>query len=277
MSKHFTNAISRGFGKFASKEFSSGFQKIVNNSYVKLMKLDMSEFESPESYSSLNALFTRHLKVPREFSKELHVMISPCDALISECGSIDNNLAMQIKGMSYNVDSLLGEHISKESKASIHGGDYCNWYLSPRDYHRYHIPIDTQVLQAIYIPGKLYPVNMPALNNINSLFVENERVVLECIAQEKRFYMVMVGALNVGKMQISFAPEIQTNASVNEVQVYKYDNLHLKKGDDYGCFEMGSTIVILSEKGLFNYSLKVGENVKFTQSIASTNVLEDQA
>jgi len=271
MSNHFTNVISRGFGKFASKEFSSGFQKIVNNSYVKLMKLDMSEFESPESYSSLNALFTRHLKVPREFSKDLHVMISPCDALISECGSIDNNLAMQIKGMSYDVDSLLGDEVCDDSKALIYGGDYCNWYLSPKDYHRYHMPLDAQILQAIYIPGKLYPVNMPALNNINSLFVENERVILECIAQGKRFYMIMVGALNVGKMQISFAPEIQTNASVNEVQVYKYDNLHLKKGDDYGCFEMGSTIVILSEKELFNYSLKAGENVKFAQSIAKTS------
>ncbi|MEA3521858.1 MAG: phosphatidylserine decarboxylase [Campylobacterota bacterium] len=271
MSKHFTNAISRGFGKFASKEFSSGFQKIVNKSYVKLMKLDMSEFEAPEVYASLNALFTRNLKVQRKFSEDLHVMISPCDALISECGSIDEKLAMQIKGMSYNVDALLGDKVLDESKALIHGGEYCNWYLSPRDYHRYHMPIDCQVLQAIYIPGKLYPVNMPALNNIASLFVENERVVLECIAQGKRFYMVMVGALNVGKMQISFAPEIQTNAAANEVQAYTYDNLHFKKGDDYGCFEMGSTIVILSEKGLFEYDIKVGENVKFAQSIAKVS------
>jgi phosphatidylserine decarboxylase len=269
--KHFTNIISQGFGKFASKEFPSGFQKIVNRSYVKLMKLDMSEFEDSDSFKSLNALFTRHFKIPRSFDKSLHVMISPCDALISECGKIDEKLAMQIKGMSYDVDSLLGDKVSDESKALIHNGDYCNWYLSPRDYHRYHMPVDCQVLQAIYIPGKLYPVNMPALNNIASLFVENERVVLECIANSKRFYMIMVGALNVGKMQISFAPQIQTNASIEEVQVHKFDDLHVKKGDDYGCFEMGSTIVILSEKGLFDYNVEVGKSVRYTQNIAKVS------
>jgi len=271
MSKHFTNILSQGFGKFAAKEFSSGIQKLINTGYVKLMKLDMSEFESPQSYPSLNALFTRHLKVPRTFSDDASEMISPCDALISECGRIDETLAMQIKGMSYDVDSLLGDHVSDASKALIHNGSYCNWYLSPRDYHRYHMPIDTQILQAIYIPGKLYPVNMPALNNIASLFVENERVVLECIALGKRFYMVLVGALNVGKMQISFAPQIQTNANINEVQAYSFENLHLKKGDDFGCFEMGSTIVILSEEGLFDYGIEAGENVKFSQVIAKVN------
>ncbi len=265
---HFTNIISQGFGRFASKEFPTAFQKIINRSYVKLMKLDMSEFEDTDSFSSLNALFTRHLKVPRKFSKDLHVMISPCDALISECGKIDERLAMQIKGMSYDVDALLTDNISDESRAAIHDGDYCNWYLSPKDYHRYHMPVDCQVLKAVYIPGKLYPVNMPALNNIASLFVENERVILECVTNDKRFYMVMVGALNVGKMQITFAPQIQTNASVNESQVYDFKDLHVNKGDDFGCFEMGSTIVILSEKGLFDYNIQVGKSVKFTQNIA---------
>ncbi|MEA1920852.1 MAG: phosphatidylserine decarboxylase [Campylobacterota bacterium] len=272
MSIHFTNTLSIGFGKFASKEFSKGFQSMVNKSYVKLMKLDMSEFEAPESYPSLNALFTRHLKVARPFSKDHSDMISPCDSLVSECGMIDDTLAMQIKGMSYDVDALLGTEVSDASKALVHHGDYCNFYLSPRDYHRYHMPIDCQILQAIYIPGKLYPVNMPALNNIASLFVENERVVLECVAEGKCFYMVMVGALNVGKMQISFAPEIQTNARVEEMQSYQYSDLYMKKGDDFGCFEMGSTIVILSERGLFDYSVEVGQNVKFTQNIAKVNL-----
>jgi phosphatidylserine decarboxylase len=198
-------------------------------------------------------------------------MISPCDALISECSSIDDNLAMQIKGMSYNVDELLGDKISDEAKRAVHNGDYCNWYLSPKDYHRYHIPFDAQILQAVYIPGKLYPVNMPALKNVASLFVENERVVLECMANNKRFFMIMVGALNVGKMQISFAPQIQTNASVDEVQSYKFDNLHVKKGDDFGCFEMGSTIVMLSQKGLIEYELQVGLHVKYAQKIAKIN------
>ncbi len=267
MNKHLTNVLSRAFGRFASKAHSPGFQDFINRSYVKLMKLDMSEFRAPESYRTLNALFTRHLEQPRPFSQEMNVMISPCDALVSECGRIDGNLAMQVKGMTYNVDRLLGTFISEASKTSVHNGDYINFYLSPRDYHRYHIPCDMQVLKAVYIPGKLYPVNMPALNNIASLFVENERVVLECLIGQKRLFMVMVGALNVGKMQIAFEPAIQTNAAVNQTQEYNYENLMLKKGDDFGCFEMGSTIVMLSEPSLVEYHANVGEKVKFAQTI----------
>ncbi len=269
MNKHLTNVLSRAFGRFASKAHSPGFQDFVNRSYVKLMKLDMSEFRAPESYRTLNALFTRHLEQPRAFSTAANTMISPCDALVSECGAIDGNLAMQIKGMSYNVDRLLGTYVSEASKEAVHNGSYINFYLSPRDYHRYHIPCDMQVLKAIYIPGKLYPVNMPALNNIASLFVENERVVLECLVAGKRLFMIMVGALNVGKMQIAFEPAIQTNATVDQMQEYTYENLMLNKGDDFGCFEMGSTIVMLSEPSLIDYSANVGEKVKFGQTIGT--------
>ncbi len=265
---HITNWISQRFGGFASYSLPQPLQRWINKSYVFLMKLDMREFEAPEYYSSLNALFTRHLKISREFSDHAYEVISPCDALISECGVIEGVLAMQIKGMHYDIDALLGSAIADESHERVRGGDYMNFYLSPRDYHRYHAPCDMQVLQAVYIPGKLYPVNMPALKKIASLFVENERVVLECEHMNKRFFMVMVGALNVGKMQIAFEPRIQTNAAVGEVQHYSYENLHLKKGDDFGCFEMGSTIVMLSEKELFDYKVGINDRVHFTERIA---------
>ena len=273
---HYSNWISQQFGRFASKTFTPWFQKIINRTYVRLMDLEMCEFERAESYQSLNALFTRHLKAPRTFSSDASDMIAPCDALVSERAQIDGALAMQIKGMHYNVDALLGTEIDEASRKRVRGGDYINFYLSPRDYHRYHIPCDTQILKAVYIPGKLYPVNMPALRNIASLFVENERVVLECESAGKRFFMVMVGALNVGKMQIAFEPQIQTNATVDTVQCYTYENLWQSKGDDFGCFEMGSTIVILSEKGLFEYQVSCGEKVRYGETIA-TIAAADQA
>ena len=261
--------VSQQFGKFASKEFSPWFQNFVNRSYVSLMGLDMTEFYEPSHYKSLNALFTRHLREPREFSLDGDDFISPCDSLISECGPVDGTRAMQIKGMSYCVNELLGEHIDPDSKARVEHGDYINFYLSPRDYHRYHIPTNLKVLKAVHIPGKLYPVNMPSLNKRVDLFIENERVVVECESTiGKRFYMVLVGALNVGKMQLKFEPRVKTNSDITEPVCYDYDDLYLNKGDDFGCFEMGSTIVIIAEPDMLDVAVEAGQNVKFTEVIA---------
>ena len=272
MSRHITSLISQQFGKFASCEFSPWFQKIVNQSYVSLMGLDMSDFNTPSSYKTLNKLFTRNLREPRSFSTEKSDFISPCDSLISECGDLDKEYALQIKGMQYSSDEVLGENFTKEEKAKVHNGQFINFYLSPKDYHRYHIPMDLQVLKAVHIPGKLYPVNMPSLKNRLNLFVENERVVIQCkTSDEKIFYMILVGALNVGVMQVSFEPRIKTNASTTEQSVYMYENLFLKKGEDFGCFEMGSTIVIISEERMFDLHVSSGDNVCFAQTIAKLN------
>ena len=269
--KHITSAISQTFGKFASKEFPHWFQNIVNRSYVGLMGLDMSEFHSPETYKSLNALFTRHLKEPRYYSLNAADFISPCDSLISECGTLISDYALQIKGMRYKTDEFLGQNFSDEEKKSVHDGDFINFYLSPKDYHRYHIPINMKVLKAVHIPGKFYPVNVPSLKKRLNLFIENERVVLQCETMEgKTFYMVLVSALNVGVMQVNFEPRIQTDADVVGEQVYKFKDLYLDKGDDFGCFEMGSTIVIISEKGMFeDIVVKAGDKVKFGETVAT--------
>ncbi len=272
--RHITSAISQIFGKFASKEFPAWFQNIINQSYVRLMGLDMGEFHAPDRYKCLNALFTRHLREMRNFSFEAEDFISPCDSLISECGKVVDDYALQIKGMRYKTDELLGENFTQEEKAEIYDGDFINFYLSPKDYHRYHIPINLKVLKAVHIPGRFYPVNFPSLKKRLNLFIENERVVLQCeTINGKKFYMVLVAALNVGVMRVSFEPRIQTDADTIEQQVYEFDNLYLDKGDDFGCFEMGSTIVILSEKGMFEEIFaKTGDRVKFGQTIAKLNI-----
>jgi len=267
--RHITSAFSQTFGKFANKEFSHWFQKIVNYSYVKLMGLDMSEFHDPSTYKSLNALFTRKLKEPRKFSLDAEDFISPCDSLITACGKLTEDYALQIKGMRYKTDEFLGKSLSQEEKAYVYNGEFINFYLSPKDYHRYHIPMNLQVLKAVHIPGKFYPVNIPSLKKRLNLFIENERVVLLCQTQEgKKFYMVLVSALNVGVMKVSFDPRIQTNTDVNNEQVYEYENLFLDKGDDFGCFEMGSTIVILAEWDMLQLLVKENIKVKFGDIIA---------
>jgi len=272
MNRHITSAISQTFGKFASKEFPSWFQKIVNSSYVGLMKLDMSDFNASPTYKSLNALFTRHLREDRHYSLDGADFISPCDSLISECGTLEENYALQIKGMRYKADELLGNNFSDEEKSIVKDGTFANFYLSPKDYHRYHMPTNLKVLKAVHVPGKFYPVNMPSLKKRLNLFIENERVVILCEAiNGKRFYMILVSALNVGVMQVGFEPLIQTNASAIAPQTYEFDNLHLNKGDDFGCFEMGSTIIILAQKDMLDVSVNAGQDVKFAQTIAKIN------
>ncbi|HEX5623511.1 MAG TPA: phosphatidylserine decarboxylase [Sulfuricurvum sp.] len=267
MKQHFTSVISQSFGRFASKAHSKRYQNFINKTYVRMMGLDMSEFKSPESYATLNELFTRHLVNNRPFSADPKDMISPCDSLITECGMMTKNQALQIKGMRYNIDEFLGEHIAESSKAAVHDGAFVNFYLSPRDYHRYHVPLDMQVVTAVHIPGKLYPVNIPTLKNKVDLFIENERVVLECLdTNQKRFFLVLVGALNVGQMEVNFEPNIRTNTTLVP-SVYRYENLHLAKGDDFGCFKMGSTIVMLCEKEMCQLKVMTGESVRFGQTI----------
>lgn len=269
MSRHITSAISQGFARFANREFSKPIQNFINSGYVKLMGLDMSEFHAPQTYNSLNALFTRKLKEDRKYSLDADDFISPCDSWISECGDLDKEYALQIKGMSYKCDDFIGDSFTQEEKEIVHNGKFINFYLSPKDYHRYHIPTNLKVLKAVHVPGKFYPVNVPSLKKRINLFIENERVVLLCeTSSKKRFYMILVSALNVGVMKVDFEPKIKTNADAESSSVYEYENMHLNKGDDFGCFEMGSTIVILAEKGMLELGVKAGDNVKYGDTIA---------
>jgi phosphatidylserine decarboxylase len=264
-----SSCSSRLFGKFASKEFPSCLQKIINKTYVKLMGVDLSQFADVQSYKSLNALFTRELARKRDISSENGVFISPCDSFISQCGNIKEQKALQIKGFSYSVRELLSDFIAKKQKDKLIDGKYINFYLSPKDYHRYHVPIDMRVAKAIHVPGKLYPVNFTWLRKIPELFIENERVILECYTKEdKLFYMVCIGALNVGQMKFTFDKTIQTNAKSSIQQPYMYNNLWLKKGDELGHFEMGSTIVMFFEKHTVELTCKNNTNIRFGGVVA---------
>jgi len=270
MGKHFTNIVSNYFGKFAKKEFAPNVQAFINNSYVKLMGLDMTNFETPESYSSLNKLFTRALKDARDIDLNEEAFISPSDSLVMECGTLDRRLSMQIKGMNYSVAELLGNEVNSLSLSRVENGGYINLYLSPKDYHRYHAPIDMRILRIIHIPGRLYPVNKPALKYKKNLFIENERVVVECQTDEgKLFYLVMVGALNVGQIYMNMQEDLHTNAKATQSSVYTYKDLNVKKGDELGYFMMGSTVVVISEKDMLDIDVASGANVRFGQKIAT--------
>jgi len=246
MRKITTNSISKIFGQIADKQFPRVIQNIINKSYIKFYNIDMQEFEPSQNYKSLNELFTRKLKYDRYINQSKDTFISPVDSFITEMGDLQGNTLLQVKGMEYNAIGLLG-NLAYESK--ILNGKYINFYLSPSDYHSYHIPCDLTVLKAVHYSGKLLPVNRRFLTKQKNLFAENERAVLKCqTIDNKLIYIVLVGALNVGKMIVSFDKRIETNTQSNIAKEYTYKNLYLKKGECFGHFKMGSSIVMLFEK-----------------------------
>jgi phosphatidylserine decarboxylase len=270
MKRHLTSVVSRAFGVFAATRFPKPVQRVINGGYVKLFKLDMGEFSSPKSYPSLKDLFIRALVRPRYLEGDKGCYISPCDALVSACGRIDQGMALQIKGMAYSVGKLLGEYLPKRHAMALEGGEFFNLYLSPRDYHRYHAPCHMKILEAHHISGKLYPVNIPWLKKQPQLFCENERVILVCEDTfGDRFYMVFVGALNVGKMAFVFDERIKTNAKGASHTFYTYSALWMEKGAELGWFEMGSTIVLLFENSGLQLGKFEGQSVRFGELLAA--------
>lgn len=257
-----TNVISSLFGLFAHTRFPKSMQYAINRFYVDYFKIDLSEFENLESYLTLNSLFTRKLVNPRVLQTTIFNLISPTDSLVTESGCVTQQSALQIKGKSYKVSDLLG--ITED----LNTYSFLNLYLSPKDYHHYHAPCDLEILEARYFSGKLLPVNFASLYKNENLFIQNERVVLKmrCKYNQSIMYYVVVGALNVGKMQFLFDKRIQTNAKQGDC-VYTYENpIMLNVGDEIGFFEMGSTVVLISQA---NWSVKSGDIVRMGEQVGT--------
>ncbi len=248
--KHVTNTLSRTFGRFAGHTHNPWLQRLINRAYVRLMGLDMGEFEPAGHYPSLQALFTRALKADRPLEGDKAAVISPCDGRITQSGTIESDTLFQIKSMPYALSGLLPQ-LSGEQLVPFDGGSYLNLYLSPKDYHRYHAPATLHIQRLVHIPGRLWPVNLPFLRKKMNLFVENERVVLECEDNQKRPWMlVFVGALNVGRMHFEHLRSFKSNC--REAQMSHFEiNKPVQKGQLLGWFEMGSTILILAPRGAF--------------------------
>ena len=305
--------ISRIFGIIAAVKFPKFIQNFINRKYVEFFKIDMSEFDPPQSYASLNALFTRRLLRPREIAADETAFISPSDGVIFESGCCADLRAFSVKGCEYSLSELLGRtftasengatyaasgvqaeiysdesSVSRETSAEdAQGGEntsganlsYSNIYLSPRDYHHYHAPCDLSVLQAFYIPADLYSVAKKFLLKIPNLYAKNERVILKCKMRNGGIlWMVFVGALNVGKMRFDFDARIQTNACASRAEaLYEYENLNFKKGDHLGNFELGSTIVLVAQSEFLKFETPTDTSVKFGQKIAEFNEISQNS
>jgi phosphatidylserine decarboxylase len=203
----------------------------------------------PGAYRSFNEFFTRELKAGvRPLDPDPLALVSPCDGRISECGPIDEGRIYQAKGHDYSLQALLADD---PACRDLRGGNFWTIYLSPRDYHRVHMPLAGTLRRMIYVPGKLYSVAPYTVRQIPGLFAVNERVVCIFDTEYGPFAQVLVGAMLVASMDTVWAGTI-TPAKVQALHRTSYEpgQVALERGAEMGRFNMGSTVVMALPPGV---------------------------
>jgi len=208
--------------------------------------VDMNEAENADisSYASFNDFFTRPLKVGARPLASAD-FVCPVDGAISQFGAIDDHHILQAKGHRFSTTELVGG--DKALAAQFSHGSFANLYLSPKDYHRLHMPCDGKLTRMIYVPGALFSVNPVTARGVPKLFARNERVVCVFASPDYGpFVMVLVGATIVGSMATAWHGVVNPKRT-NKVSEWTYDDqdIVLKKGEEMGRFLLGSTIVML--------------------------------
>ncbi len=214
--------------------------------FVAKYGVDMSEAANPDlaSYKSFNDFFTRPLK-PGARPLADAAFICPVDGAISQFGVIDDHRILQAKGHRFTTTELVGG--DRTLAAAFRHGSFANLYLSPKDYHRLHMPCDGRLMRMIYVPGALFSVNPTTARGVPNLFARNERVV--CLFESPRhgpFVMVLVGATIVGSMATVWHGVVNAKRSGKTAEWrYADEAIVLKQGEEMGRFLLGSTIVML--------------------------------
>ena len=230
-------------------------KNIIIRTIIKLYNVDMKDavVSDPSDYPSFNHFFTRQLKPEaRPICEGNNTIASPVDGKVSQLGKIDQNRIFQAKGHSYTVEKLLGDN---EMAKIFSGGEFATLYLSPRDYHRIHAPLNGKLKKMIHVPGKLFSVNGVTAENVPELFARNERVVTLFDTDAGPMAAVLVGAIFVSSMETVWAGTI-TPPGGKEVRKWDYSDMGfgLNKGDELGRFNMGSTVVLLFPKDTMKWS-----------------------
>jgi phosphatidylserine decarboxylase len=216
--------------------------------------VNMAEAANPDiaSYASFNEFFTRALK-PGARPLAAADLICPVDGAISQFGSIDGDRIFQAKGHDYTTTALVGG--DQQLAAQFEGGSFATIYLSPRDYHRIHMPASGRLLRMIYVPGELYSVNPATARGVPGLFARNERVVCVFEGEQGPFVLVLVGATIVGSMATVWHGVVNPPRT-KDIREWRYDGepVQLRQGDEMGRFLLGSTVVMLFPKGPFRFN-----------------------
>ncbi|WP_296002437.1 archaetidylserine decarboxylase [Rugamonas sp.] len=239
--------------------------------FVGQYNVNMGEALNPDigSYASFNDFFTRALR-PDARPLAAADFICPIDGRISQFGAIEDDQIFQAKGHRFTTTALIGG--ASALAARFQHGSFANLYLSPRDYHRIHMPCDGKLTRMIYIPGELFSVSPTAARGIPGLFARNERVVCVFDTANGPFVMVLVGATIVGSMATVWHGVVNPprTPAVRE-WTYEDQDIVLKKGEELGRFLLGSTVVMLFPQGVmeFNAQWQPAAPVQLGQAMAN--------
>lgn len=256
------------------------FSQFIIKQLVKVYGVNLAEAERTaiEDYRSVNDFFTRSLAADaRPIDANTNSIVSPADGKISQAGTLKHNQLIQAKGYDYSVEALLGGDITLAK--SFYNGDFAVVYLSPKDYHRIHMPMDGKLLSMTYVPGDLFAVNPATVRMVPDLFARNERLVLSFETAIGPMVLVMVGAIFVGSMETVWQGKITPDYGTSlKYWDYTDQSLHFAKGQEIGRFNMGSTVVMLlpanQTHGLNQHD---DTTVLMGQSIASIGQMGDNA
>lgn len=237
--------------------------------FIRLFRVNMSEAVEPNpvAYPDFNHFFTRALKPEaRPLADGEDHIVCPVDGTVSQLGTIDNGTLFQAKGHHYALADLLADH--SESIEAFHNGHFATLYLSPRDYHRIHMPVDGTLLQMRHVPGRLFSVNPTTVEKVPDLFARNERVVCLFDTDHGPLAMILVGAIFVASIDTVWHGTV-TPPTAKTVQHWDYRNhpIHLKQGEEMGRFNMGSTVILLFGQDALTFTdeLDAGSHVQMGQ------------
>jgi phosphatidylserine decarboxylase len=258
-------------GKLAGAE-AGGLTTGIIRWFVGRYGVNMAEAANPDiaSYASFNEFFTRPL---RDGARPLAAadFICPVDGAISQFGAIERDQIFQAKGHSYSTAALVGG--DRELAARFENGGFATLYLSPRDYHRIHMPCDGRLMRMIHVPGALFSVNPTTARGVPGLFARNERVVCVFDSPHGPFVLTLVGATIVGSMATVWHGLVNPPRP-GHLREWNYadQQIALRQGDEMGRFLLGSTVVMLFPKGAvkFNPDWAPAQAIRLGEAMGST-------
>ncbi len=241
------NLQSYVLGKLSRMPLPPPIAPAVNKALVSCLNIDLSDAEKPiGAFNSFEDLFTRALKPGAR--PVLGEICSPCDSNLRQFLPIQEGQLLQAKGLSYSIDDLLC--LGDKEKSAFKPAWYGSFYLAPYHYHRVHAPFSGQLHSIRYVPGELWPVNETFVNLVPKLFCRNERVVFEMEHPSGgKAYVVMVGALHVGRIKVKEIDEFVSNDFSRQIRgaktrVFSFSpSRDVKVGDEIGTFMLGSSVI----------------------------------
>jgi phosphatidylserine decarboxylase len=240
-------------GWVASRQWGGVTTGIIDR-FVRRYNVNMSEAANPDtaSYKSFNAFFTRPLRGDAR-PLAAAAFVSPVDGAISQCGPVVGDQVFQAKGHSYSTRALVGGDAALA--AQFQDGEFATLYLSPRDYHRIHMPCAGRLTRMVHVPGDLFSVNPTTARGVPGLFARNERVVCVFEGDHGPFVLVLVGATIVGSMATVWHGVVNPPrpGTVRE-WTYEMGNITLAQGEEMGRFLLGSTVVMLFPQGVMQFN-----------------------